>query len=146
MSAQGLQRVAAFYERLAPESLDRLGEVYAADAAFTDPFNDVIGVDAIRRIFEHMFATVHLPVFKVDAIASEGRNGFLTWTFSFQTGKAGARRDWTVKGATHVRFNAHGKVCMHYDYWDPAQALYEKTPLVGGVFRWLRRRLSSGAQ
>ncbi|MAK55158.1 MAG: isomerase [Pusillimonas sp.] len=146
MSSQGLKNVVAFYENLAPASLARLNEVYTEDAAFTDPFNDVVGIVAIRRIFEHMFATVHQPVFKVEQALSDERNGFLTWTFSFQTGKAPARRHWAVQGATHIQFNSQGKVCMHYDYWDPAQALYEKTPLVGGVFRWLRRRLSSGSQ
>ncbi|HBT31807.1 MAG TPA: isomerase [Pusillimonas sp.] len=148
MSSGDIQRVVAFYENLSPEHLEYLHEVYDADAAFTDPFNDVVGIEAILRIFKHMYATVHQPVFNVDEAVSQGQNGFLTWTFTFQTGKKTKRRDWTVKGATHVRFNAQGKVCKHDDYWDPAQSLYEKTPLVGGVFRWLRRRLSatSGSQ
>lgn len=146
MSSHGVQNLVAFYESLSPVSLDRLNKVYAADAAFTDPFNEVVGIEAIRRIFEHMFATVHSPVFQVNEAVSDTDNGFLAWTFTFQTGKDGAWRNWTIKGATHVKFDGHGKVSMHYDYWDPARALYEKTPLLGGVFRWLRRRLSSGPQ
>ncbi|MBC7203310.1 MAG: nuclear transport factor 2 family protein, partial [Pusillimonas sp.] len=65
MSSPGLQHIAAFYENLTPARLELLGEIYANDAVFTDPFNNVTGVQAIRRIFEHMFSTVHQPVFKV---------------------------------------------------------------------------------
>jgi steroid delta-isomerase len=28
---------------------------------------------------------------------------------------------------------------MHRDYWDAAEELYEKLPLVGALMRWLKR-------
>ena len=43
-----LERVVRFYETLSPESLARIGEVYAAEARFKDPFNDVVGLAAIE--------------------------------------------------------------------------------------------------
>ena len=44
-----LARVIDFYESLSQASLTGLGKIYADDAAFKDPFNEVRGVDAIER-------------------------------------------------------------------------------------------------
>jgi hypothetical protein len=29
---------------------------------------------------------------------------------------------------------------MHRDYWDAAEELYEKLPVLGGLMRWLKTR------
>ena len=60
-----LAGIVRFYETLAPDSLDQLAGLYAADARFKDPFNDVVGVETISGIFRHMFATVEAPRFEV---------------------------------------------------------------------------------
>ena len=33
---------------------------------------------------------------------------------------------------------------MHRDYWDAAEELYEKLPILGGLMRWLKRRNAVG--
>ena len=33
-----------------------------------------------------------------------------------------------------------GRIVMHRDYWDVAEELYEKLPLIGALMRWLKRR------
>ena len=55
-------RLAHFYETLTPVSLAELDALYAPGARFKDPFNEVTGTAAIRRIFEHMFATTDAPL------------------------------------------------------------------------------------
>ena len=57
------RRVAAFFERFQADDLDMLGEVYAQDAAFKDPFNDVAGLPAIEGVYRHMFLTLDDPRF-----------------------------------------------------------------------------------
>ena len=68
-----LAGVVRFYETLAPDSLDQLAGLYAADARFKDPFNDVVGIAAITGIFRHMFATVEAPRFEVTTRLLTGR-------------------------------------------------------------------------
>ena len=36
-----------------------------------------------------------------------------------------------------------GRITLHRDYWDAAEELYEKLPLVGGLMRWLKRRANT---
>ena len=49
-----------------------------------------------------------------------------------------------MQGSTHLVFNRQGQIELHRDYWDAAEELYAKLPLVGGLMRWLQRRVNSG--
>ncbi len=133
-------RVIAFFEALQPADLDRLGEVYRSSARFTDPFNDVQGVDAIRRVFEHMYRTLDAPRFVVHGAIAEGDQCFVVWDFRFRFRRFGKGAEQCVRGASHLQFDAQGRICVHRDYWDAAQELYEKLPAIGSAMRWLRRR------
>jgi ketosteroid isomerase-like protein len=134
-------RVVEFFESLRVEDLARLGELYARDAHFKDPFNEVRGVAAIEGIFAHMFRTLHAPRFVVQEAMAQGEQCFLTWDFVFHLrGRSAARM--TVRGASHLRFGDDGRITMHRDYWDAAEELYEKLPVLGGLMRWLKRRVN----
>jgi hypothetical protein len=132
--------LASFYETLAPESLRRIGDFYAPDARFRDPFNDVVGVAAIERIFAHMFATVDAPRFRVTARFEQEREAMLGWDFHMRL----RGHELVIRGVTHLRFDATGRVVLHRDYWDVASELYARLPLVGPLTRWLQRRFSAG--
>lgn len=131
-----------FFETLSPAALDRLETVYAADAQFRDPFNDVTGVAAIRRIFEHMYRQVDEPAFRVCARFANADEAMLVWAFSFRL--KGKRQHLQLEGSSLLRFNEAGLVLLHRDFWDPAEGLYEKLPVIGMAMRCLRQRLRSG--
>ncbi len=135
--------VVSLFESLSSADLPGLRGVYATDARFKDPFNDVQGLPAIGRIFEHMFRQLDQPRFTVRDIVAQGDALFLTWDFDFRTGRPGQRRGaraMQIHGASHLRFNPSGQVAMHRDYWDAAEELYEKLPGIGLLMRWLKRR------
>ncbi|KQW93493.1 isomerase [Massilia sp. Root418] len=134
-----LERVVRFYETLAPGTVPQLREVYTPDAFFKDPFNEVRGHAAIARIFEHMFEQVAQPRFVVKERMAQGGQAFLTWEFHFRMG----RELHTIRGASHLAFGVDGRVAVHRDYWDAAEELYEKIPLLGGFMRLLKRRARS---
>jgi len=133
--------IVAFFESLSPQSVARLGEFYDPQAHFKDPFNAVTGVPAIQAIFTHMFATLEQPRFVVTAQVVQGQQCFLTWEFRF--GFKGFKRgqEQVILGASHLVLSDTGRVTLHRDYWDAAEELYEKLPLVGGLMRWLKRRV-----
>jgi ketosteroid isomerase-like protein len=134
-----LARLQLFFETLTPTSAASLGTVYADDAWFKDPFNEVRGAAAIRRIFEHMFRQVDGPRFVVTRAMAEGDDAFLTWDFHFRL-QARPDEAQLIRGASHIKFAADGRVAYHRDYWDAAEELYEKLPVLGGLMRFLKRR------
>jgi steroid Delta-isomerase len=134
-----LTRLKTFFETLDPASVARLREVYAADAFFKDPFNEVRGLAQIERIFGHMFVQVKDPRFIVHEVIAQGGQAFITWDFVFEMHRF-SQGQQVVRGASHLQFNANGQVSHHRDYWDVAEELYEKLPVLGGLMRWLKRR------
>ncbi|GAC1549583.1 MAG: nuclear transport factor 2 family protein [Collimonas sp.] len=136
--SQHLLRVVHFFEHLAPASLADMPQIYAADACFKDPFNEVIGLAAITQIFKHMFVQVDAPRFIVTSQMAQDQSAFLTWDFKFRMKRFSAAEQ-TIRGATHLHFDAEGLVTCHRDYWDAAEELYEKMPLLGGLMRVLKR-------
>lgn len=134
-----LARIVEYFESLTPESVARLGEHYAANAYFKDPFNEVNGLEGIRRVFAHMFRQVEAPRFRVTERLEDGAGAMLAWEFTFRS----RGRGMLVRGATHLRFDERGKIVYHRDYWDAAEELYAKLPLLGALMRWLRRRLAA---
>lgn len=131
-----------FFETLTPQSLDRFPEFYAADAWFKDPFNEVLGVDAIQRIFAHMFRQVDEPRFVVSERVADANGAVLVWTLHYRSRGASNVEELVIRGVSHLKFDADGKVAFHRDYWDTGEELYMKIPLLGALMRFLRRRLS----
>jgi ketosteroid isomerase-like protein len=138
---QDLERLVRFFEQLGPADLQRIGELYAPDASFKDPFNEVRGVPAIEQIFRHMFESLHEPRFVVTQRMQQGREAFLCWDFVFRFKSFRQQELQTIRGATRLCFDAQGRVELHRDYWDAAEELYEHLPLIGALMRWLKRQL-----
>jgi len=136
-----LARVVEFYEALSADDLDRIHEIYAEGAYFRDPFNEVRGVEAIQRIFGAMFEQLADCRFRiVDTVVDEG-GALLVWDFTFRIRRFRPQVERCIHGASHLRFDAAGLVVHHRDYWDAADELYAKLPLLGPVLRFLKRRL-----
>lgn len=143
-TATAVQQLIALYEQLSPAHLTHLGDYYAADAQFKDPFNEVRGVPAIAQVFAHMFDTLDDARFVVTEHLVQGDQAFLAWEFHFRMRRWRPKAAQCIRGATLLRFNAQGRVAVHRDYWDAAEELYEKLPVLGGVMRWLRRMGAAG--
>ncbi len=135
-----LARVVDFFENIDVAAVTRLDQIYVNHAWFKDPFNEVRGIEPIRRIFGHMFIQVLQPRFAVTEALQQGSQGFLTWEFTFRMKRFDTQSIQTVRGASHLRFAQDGRIEMHRDYWDAAEELYEKLPLVGALMRWLKRQ------
>lgn len=136
MIAARLEELVRYYESLTLQSVARMADFYAEDAYFKDPFNEVHALPDIQAIFAKMFRAVESPRFVVTERIVGAASVALTWHFDFGLRGAPMR----VRGASILRFGADGRVTYHRDYWDAAEELYEKLPVVGGLMRWLKRR------
>ncbi len=141
-----LQRVVHFFEHLQANDVGRIADIYASDAHFKDPFNAVQGVAEIARIFAHMFETLEAPRFVITHQVQQGAQCFVTWDFFFAMRPFGAGQTQTIRGASHLVLREDAgvwRVALHRDYWDTAEELYEKLPLVGSLMRWLKKRANA---
>jgi NAD(P)-dependent dehydrogenase (short-subunit alcohol dehydrogenase family) len=140
--AKVLERVVAFFEHMAPGDVAHIGEIYASDAYFRDPFNEVRGVAAIARVYAHIFEQLDDCRFVITDTVAEGDDALLVWVFTFRVRRWRRREMQAIHGASHLKFTADGKVGYHRDYWDAAEEFYAKLPLIGTVLRFLRGKLA----
>lgn len=137
------ERVLAFFAALTPQSLATdLPTIFAPQARFKDPFNDVTGHAAIRHVFDDMFERCAHPRFVIVDRIDGGAQAFATWRFEFGGPSPDTPR-WQIHGSTHWQFADDGRVLLHRDYWDTGEELYAKLPVMGGLVRLIRRRLAA---
>ena len=135
-----VDRIAEAFQTLTPAGVETLGTLYAPDARFKDPFNDVQGLAAIQHIFRHMYASLDNPRFVVTGRIAQGPQCFLTWEFHFAFKSFQRGRVQRILGGSHLVLDGEGRITLHRDYCDAAEELYEKLPVIGGLMRWLKRR------
>lgn len=135
-----VDRIVSLFESFGPADVGRLEGYYAQDAIFKDPFNEVQGLGAIQRVYRHMFDTLEAPRFVITAQMTQGQACWLVWEFHFRYRSFQRGRQQTVRGASHLVLDTQQRIRSHRDYWDAAEEVYEKLPLLGSVMRWLKRR------
>jgi steroid delta-isomerase len=133
------ERFIDFFSKLAPDNLSQIETVFAADARFKDPFNDVVGIEAIRTVFSHMFATTESPRFTIKHFASQDSYLFIHWDFNFIKNS----KPWQIDGCSMVSFNQKNKVQQHIDYWDPAEQIYSKVSGLKMLMKFLVKQLKA---
>ena len=137
------ERICRFYETLTPQSVSQIADLYTDDARFKDPFNEVRGHAAIAHIFGHMFANLHQPRFVVTQRIVDGAQVFLVWEFRFRFQRFDSRTEQVIHGGSHLQLAEDGRIADHRDYWDAAEELYEKLPLLGALMRYLKRKANT---
>ncbi len=128
-----------FFTQLTTENIIQIDDIFASNAHFKDPFNDVHGIDAIKTVFTHMFATTEQPKFRINHFASNQQKLFIQWQFTFGKNKT----MWAIDGSSMVTFNENDQVQEHIDYWDPAEQIYSKVGVLKPLMNFLRSRLKA---
>ena len=130
--------MARFFNGLAPEKLDHLGDVYSPGVEFRDPMHQTRGLAELRRVYEHMFHQLKGVSVTVKDAHGDERTGFLLWTMTYQF-RGGAR---TITGTSHLTFAPDGRVASQHDHWDASFPVYGEFPLIGLAMRGIKRMLS----
>ena len=119
------------FTSLTPESVDEFDDLVSNDIIFKDPFNDVKGVIAFKKIFYHMFENVKEPKFRIVDYSINNQRVFLKWKMTFFAFKSLQ----TIEGMSELLLNDAGKVASHIDYWDSLSGLLIKIPFIGYFYK-----------
>ena len=126
------------FEELSMERIDGIEDFVSVDIQFKDPFNELSGLDAFRRLLVKTLNDVKDPKFQVTHRAWTDDVLFLRWSFQ---GEIKGLNHWGVQGMSEIRFDERGLVCKHIDHWDASEQFYAKLPFIGTIIRLIRCRL-----
>jgi steroid delta-isomerase len=134
-----LTTMVRFFNGLAPDKLDMLGDVYSPGIEFRDPLHQVKGLAAVRHVFGQMFRQLGDLTVKVTDAHGDERTGFLLWEMGYRF--RGAER--VITGTSHLRFAADGRVAAQTDHWDASFPVYGEFPMMGLAMRGIKRLVAT---
>ena len=134
------EKLAHFFENLTEEtSIDDFRTIYDAQVRFKDPFNEVKGIDAVHRIFAHMYRNLDAPKFTITEYIEKADVAYVKWEFHFSFKNVVTEE--MFEGVSRLVIDEEDRVVEHVDYWDAAEHMYEKMPLIGSLLRMIKRKI-----
>lgn len=132
-----------FFESLnQKKSLESFKQIYTEDVYFKDPFNETKGIDEVYKIFQEMYEKLDYPRFEVIESIRNKTVCYLRWHFIFCF--KNEQDEQSFEGITRLETDSEGKIISHIDYWDAAEHIYEKLPLLGSLLRFIKRKVTTG--
>lgn len=123
-------------------TMSRLTEVYSNDVHFQDPIVITNDLNALKRHFESSLSGLVHCSFLFDHDFGGMTQKCYQWRMKFAHQKIRGGADLELHGTSIVKFDSHGKVIYHRDYYDMGEMLYEHLPLFGGVIGFLKKRMT----
>lgn len=130
--------MARFFNGLAPEKLDTLGDVYSPGVEFRDPMHQTRGLAELRRVFAHLFKQLNDVSMTVTDAHGDDRTGFLLWEMRYRF----RGNDRIITGSSHISFAPDGRVAAQTDHWDASFPVYGEFPVIGWAMRGIKRFVS----
>ncbi|MCK7595379.1 nuclear transport factor 2 family protein [Pseudomarimonas salicorniae] len=140
---EALERFATFFSSFTPDRVERLvPQTYADAVYFNDTLKSVRGrAPLILYLSESAEAVEDCRVEIVSSTPVQPGEFIVRWKMMirFKRFRRGVET-WTI-GASHLRFDAEGRVIYHQDYWNAADGLFQHIPVLGWMIRAIKRRL-----
>lgn len=125
---KSLQIYCDFFERLDPNEFELYEGLFHYRVKYSNPVEDVAGVDKIRKIFTEIIGQCKAARLHIIDTAVSGQHAMVYWRFYPHK-----HDPKSIVGMTRIKFNGYGRVISHTDVWDRSQANYHKNK------NWLRR-------
>lgn len=134
------EKITQFFENLTDTtSIESFKSIYDDEVRFKDPFNEVIGIQAVYEVFEHMYRNLERPRFVIKEYVDKEDIVYVKWEFIFSFKNEKTQN--AFESVSRLQMNAEGKVISHVDFWDAAEHMYEKMPIIGSLLCFIKRKI-----
>lgn len=137
---KAIEKFNEFYKVFSADIIRKsINDVYSTNAYFRDGFREVQGVENLEKYFLSSTETFHECTFDIQDVASHDGNYYYRWVMNIVL-KRNKNEKLQAVGMSHVRYDKHGKIIFHQDYWDTG-VIFEKIPVLGPIITWIRNRI-----
>ena len=135
-----VEKFCNYYKEFSQESIPGLDEMYHQNVILQDPFSKLEGLDNVKQHFSQMMQNVSYCRFEIINVVSNEGQAFITWTMVFAHPKLNNHEEIVVDGVSDIKFDE--RISYHRDYFDVGAMFYEHVPVVKGVIKMLKKRLT----
>jgi len=132
-----VQQFVNYFENLDPNSIDGLDSFYAVNVHFQDPVHEISGLDSLKAYFNKLNKNLNAGSFSFVSVDTVTNKCFLQWEMTLSLKKP--RKTVRVNGISVLTFE--DKITIHRDYFDLGEMIYEHIPLVGGLVRFIKKKI-----
>lgn len=139
-----LQQLKDFYQDMTIERLEQLPLFYDPQVTFTDPVQQIQGIEQLQRYFHHSLENVHYCRFVFLHELASPQQAYLGWQMQLSHPKLHHGKAISLPGVSHLTFNNAGnRILTHTDHYDMGAMLYEHLPVLGWLTSKVRQRLAT---
>lgn len=134
-------RVAAAIESAHTDGAAALLSCSADNIRFEDPISCVNGLAGLKRVMDHTWRAVPGSRFKVREQAVVGNKAYTRWTLVREESGKEIR---LIEAVGESTLDEQGRIVRHVDYWDSAQVVYGRIPVLGRILKRIRKAVGVG--
>lgn len=129
------------YRNFSSQSLALLPSIYRDDVVFVDPVHRLRGLSALHGYLAGMVENLAQCEFVYDAHTVSVDSACICWNMHFRHRALRGGAPLSLRGISRICFD--DRIHYHEDFYDLGAMLYENVPVMGGITRFLKRRLAS---
>ncbi len=126
-----------FFKNLNINTMNLVDEFYAPDVRFKDAVTSLEGSKAVRAHYEHQYANLSSIRWEFRSELKSADSYAFEWTMILAHSKLNGGKEFSVEGASVLKFNQAGLVNYHRDYFDMGEFIYSKIPLL----KWIDSKI-----
>ena len=134
-----VEQFKAYFSELNLSDLETINDFYSENILFQDPLHEIQGRENVREYFEKLNQNLISGAFTFTDEAIKGNTAFLQWEMNLQLKRP--KKKIQVSGISVLTIDQ--KITSHQDYFDAGALFYEHVPILGGLIRFLKRKIAN---
>jgi limonene-1,2-epoxide hydrolase len=115
-----------------------LNEIYSDDIVFKDPIHEIHGIENLKEYFNKLNENLIQGSFHFTDESIVDNKAYLSWEMDLKL----KRPKKNVKASGISVLIMEDKIISQRDYFDAGELFYENIPLLGGIIRSIKKKLS----
>lgn len=138
MNEKILEKFKTYYSILNHADSALLDEIYYKRVKFRDPIQEISGLQDLKAYFDKLNQNLIQGSTTFGRTIVSGNQVSIEWTMDLQLKKP--KKTVMANGVSILEFDE--KIVSQRDYFDAGELFYEHVPIMGGVIRFLKRRIA----
>ncbi len=115
-----------------------LDEIYSDDIVFKDPIHEIHGIENLKKYFNKLNENLVEGSFEFTEESIVDNKAYLSWEMDLKL----KRPNKNVKASGISVLIIEDKIISQRDYFDAGELFYENIPVLGGIIRRIKKKLS----
>lgn len=135
-----IEKFKNYFTRMDVDNDTIFKEIYSDDVVFMDPIHEINGIEKLSGYFNKLNENLIEGSFQFIDESTIDNKAYLMWEMKLKLKRPNKR----VKASGISVLTIEDKIIKQRDYFDAGELFYENIPVLGGIIRFLKRKIANG--